>query len=60
MDLIAFLKSVFESFTNLPSRLAGMACMSSCQHLARSIMNIIMDESVKAVSQHISCLSIIK
>jgi len=50
MDLIAFLKSVFESFTNLPSRLAGMACMSSCQHLARSIMNIIMDEGVKAVS----------
>ena len=59
MDLIAFLKSVFESFTNLPSRLAGMACMSSCQHLARSIMNIIMDEGVKAVSQHISCLSIV-
>ena len=56
MDLIAFLKSVFESFTNLPSRLAGMACMSSCQHLARSIMNIIMDESVKAVSEHIYCL----
>ena len=53
MDLIAFLKSVFESFTNLPSRLAGMACMSSCQHLARSIMNIIMDEGVKAVSEHI-------
>ena len=59
MDLIAFLKSVFESFTNLPSRLAGMACMSSCQHLARSIMNIIMDEGVKAVSQHIYCLSIV-
>ena len=50
MDLIAFLKSIFESFTNLPSRLAGMACMSSCQHLARSIMNLLLDENVKALS----------
>ena len=50
MDLIAFLKSIFESFTNLPSRLAGMACMSSCQHLARSIMNLLMDENIKAIS----------
>ena len=50
MDLIAFLKSIFESFTNLPSRLAGMACMSSCQHLARSIMNLLLDENVKAAS----------
>ena len=50
MDLIAFLKSVFESFTNLPSRLAGMACMSSCQHLARSIMNLLMDDNIKAIS----------
>ena len=31
MDLIAFLKSVFESFTNFPTRLAQMYCMSSCQ-----------------------------
>jgi len=50
MDLIAFLKSIFESFTNLPSRLAGMACMSSCQHLARSIMNLLLDENTKALS----------
>jgi hypothetical protein len=41
MDLIAFLKSVFESFTNLPPRLAQMACMSSCQHLARSVMALL-------------------
>ena len=50
MDLIAFLKSIFESFTNLPSRLAGMACMSSCQHLARSIINLLLDENIKAIS----------
>lgn len=50
MDLIAFLKSVFESFTNLPPRLAQMACMSSCQHLARSVLQLILDENVKALS----------
>lgn len=50
MDLIAFLKSVFESFTNLPTRLAQMSCMSSCQHLSRSIMNMLLDENVKALS----------
>jgi len=50
MDLIAFLKSVFESFTNLPTRLAQMSCMSSCQHLARSIMTMLLDENVKAIS----------
>merc|ERR1740128_524194 len=50
MDLIAFLKSIFESFTNLPTRLAQMCCMSSCQHLARSIMGMLTDESLKAIS----------
>lgn len=50
MDLIAFLKSVFESFTNLPPRLAQMACMSSCQHLARSVMALLLEESVRALS----------
>jgi len=50
MDLIAFLKSVFESFTNLPTRLAQMCCMSSCQYLARSLMNMLTDETVKALT----------
>jgi len=50
MDLIAFLKSVFESFTNLPPRLAQMACMSSCQHLARSVMALLLQEGVRALS----------
>ena len=50
MDLIAFLKTVFQSFTNLPSKLAMMACMSSCQHLAKSFMNLLLDDQVKAIS----------
>ncbi|QQP56599.1 Exocyst complex component [Caligus rogercresseyi] len=53
MDLIAFLKSVFQSFTNLPEKLAQMSCMSACQHLAKSIMEMILDESVKSISSGI-------
>jgi hypothetical protein len=50
MDLIAFLKSVFLQFTNLPVKLAQMTCMSACQHLARSIMDMLLDENTKAIS----------
>jgi hypothetical protein len=50
MDLIAFLKSVFLQFTNLPVKLAQRTCMSGCQHLARALMNMLMDENVKGVS----------
>ncbi len=34
-DLLAFLTSVFTSFTNLPQKLAQMTCMSALQHLAK-------------------------
>ncbi len=50
MDLIAFLKSVFLQFTNLPLKLAQMTCMSACQHLARALMEMLMDPNVKAIS----------
>lgn len=51
MDLIAFLRSVFLSFTNLPTKLAQMSCMSACQHLARSLLDMVLDvDNVKAMS----------
>lgn len=50
MDLIAFLNSVFLSFTNLPVKLAQMTCMSVLQHLAKSIYGMLLDENVKALS----------
>ena len=50
LDLTEFLRSVFLSFTNLPLKLAQMTCMSACQHLARSMMSMLMNESVKAIS----------
>ena len=50
LDLTAFLRSVFLSFTNLPLKLAQMTCMSACQHLARSMMSMLMSDNVKAIS----------
>ncbi len=49
-DLIAFLNSVFLSFTNLPEKLAQMTCMSVLQHLAKSIYGMLLSDEVKAVS----------
>jgi len=49
-DLLAFLSSVFYSFTNLPVRLAQMTCMSALQHLARSLQSMLLDENVKGIS----------
>lgn len=50
MDLIAFLKSVFESFTNLPTRVAQVCCLAACQHLAKAMMSLLADENVKVVT----------
>jgi len=50
MDLIAFLNSVFLQFTNLPVKLAQRTCMSACQHLARALMEMLMDDNVKGIS----------
>lgn len=49
-DLIAFLKSTFEAFTNLPLKVAQTACHSACKYIASSLMNFLMDEEVKAIS----------
>jgi len=48
--LMLFLKSIFLQFTNLPLKLAQRTCMSACQHLAKSIMNMLTDENTKAIS----------
>lgn len=49
-DLIAFLRSTFEAFTNLPLKVAQTACHSACKHIASSLMCFLMDEEVKCVS----------
>ncbi|XP_076317058.1 exocyst complex component Sec15 isoform X3 [Tachypleus tridentatus] len=49
-DLIAFLQSTFQAFTNLPDKVAQTACMSSCKYIASSLVEFLMDEDVKHVS----------
>ncbi|XP_055954045.1 exocyst complex component 6B-like isoform X2 [Argiope bruennichi] len=49
-DLIAFLKSTFEAFTNLPAKVAQTACMSSCKHIANALMGFLLDKEVKHIS----------
>jgi len=49
-DVIAFLRSTFCAFTNLPTRVAGTACMSACQHLARQLLAMLLSDSVRQVS----------
>ncbi|XP_063231867.1 exocyst complex component 6B isoform X2 [Bacillus rossius redtenbacheri] len=49
-DLIAFLQSTFQSFTNLPQEVAREACRSACEHIARSILNFMLSDDVKQIS----------
>ncbi|XP_014255185.1 exocyst complex component 6B isoform X2 [Cimex lectularius] len=49
-DLIAFLNSTFASFTNLPGEVAQVACKSACEHIAKSLMKMIMKDNVKQIS----------
>ncbi|KAB7498208.1 Exocyst complex component 6 [Armadillidium nasatum] len=49
-DLISFLKTTFDAFTNLQLRVAQTACMSACQHIARSLLDMLLNENVKQMS----------
>lgn len=49
-DLIAFLHSTFQSFTNLPSKVAQEACKSACEHIAKSLLEFMLSEDVKQIS----------
>lgn len=49
-DLIAWLKSTFQAFTNLPQPLAQGACMSVCKHIAQSLRDLLLSDDVKCLS----------
>ena len=51
MDLIAFLQSTFMSFTNLPGNVAQTACLSACKHLATKLMDFLLDDEAKQISE---------
>ncbi|XP_036967664.1 exocyst complex component 6B isoform X3 [Acanthopagrus latus] len=50
IDLIAFLKSTFSVFTNLPGKVAQTACMSACKHISTSLMQLLLDQEVRQIS----------
>ncbi|XP_045189353.2 exocyst complex component 6B-like isoform X3 [Mercenaria mercenaria] len=58
MDLVAFLQSIFMSFTNLPDssnmeeKVAKTACMSACKHIAQSLMDFLLDNNVQLMTPH--------
>uniref|UniRef100_A0A5F9CQL6 Exocyst complex component n=1 Tax=Oryctolagus cuniculus TaxID=9986 RepID=A0A5F9CQL6_RABIT len=50
MDLINFLRSIFQVFTHLPGKVAQTACMSACQHLSTSLLQMLLDSELKQIS----------
>ncbi|XP_075468888.1 exocyst complex component 6 isoform X2 [Ascaphus truei] len=60
MDLINFLRSTFQVFTNLPNnsndhaamsgKVAQTACMSACKHLSTSLTDMLLDSDLKQIS----------
>ncbi|KAM5237156.1 exocyst complex component 6 isoform 4-T4 [Ctenodactylus gundi] len=50
IDLINFLRSIFLVFTHLPGKVAQTACMSACQHLSASLMQMLLDSELKQIS----------
>ncbi|ESN92296.1 hypothetical protein HELRODRAFT_157969 [Helobdella robusta] len=53
IDMVAFLNGIFQSFTNLPEKVAQTACMSACKHISESLMALLKDDDVKIVSENI-------
>jgi len=49
-DIIAFLQTTFQSFTNLPPEVAQVACKSSCEHISNSMFAMLMNNEIKQIS----------
>nr|CAG4646059.1 EOG090X01NK [Macrothrix elegans] len=50
MDLIAFLQSTFQAFTNLKEHVAQNACLTACRHMAQMVMDLLLSEDIKSIS----------
>ncbi|XP_017489882.1 PREDICTED: exocyst complex component 6B-like [Rhagoletis zephyria] len=50
LDLMAFLTSTFEACTNLPKKVAQTACLSACKYIANRLLNVLIDDDVKSIS----------
>uniref|UniRef100_A0AAV2KIB1 Exocyst complex subunit EXOC6/Sec15 C-terminal domain-containing protein n=1 Tax=Knipowitschia caucasica TaxID=637954 RepID=A0AAV2KIB1_KNICA len=50
IDLLAFLRSTFSVFTNLPGKVAQTACMSACKHMSTSLLQLLLDPDLRQIS----------
>ncbi|CAH8506384.1 unnamed protein product [Schistosoma rodhaini] len=51
VHLTSWLKSVFDSFSNLPPKIAQTACMSVCKHIARLLYDVLFGSQVRSLSE---------
>lgn len=51
LDVLAFLRSTFDSFSQLPAAVARAACMSACQHMAGALQAPLTSPTVRHVSE---------
>ncbi|XP_072027569.1 exocyst complex component 6B-like isoform X2 [Amphiura filiformis] len=49
-DVISFLEGSFKAFKHLPGKVAQTACLSTCKHLAQSLMEFLLDDNVRFIS----------
>ncbi|CAL2051197.1 unnamed protein product [Caenorhabditis brenneri] len=49
-DLIKFLLTTFQSFTNLPSGLAKHVCTQTCKHISTSLSELLLSPDTKCIS----------
>uniref|UniRef100_A0A1I7TR37 Exocyst complex component n=1 Tax=Caenorhabditis tropicalis TaxID=1561998 RepID=A0A1I7TR37_9PELO len=49
-DLIKFLLTTFQSFTNLPSGLAKRVCTQTCKHISQSLSDLLLSPETKCIS----------
>lgn len=49
-DMIAFLRSTFQSFSYLLPSVAQKACKKACEHIANKIYKLILSDDVKQIS----------
>ncbi|CAH8486751.1 unnamed protein product [Schistosoma turkestanicum] len=51
VHLTSWLKSVFDSFSNLPPKITQTACISVCKHIARLLYDVLFGSQVRSLSE---------
>ncbi|CAH8838899.1 unnamed protein product [Trichobilharzia szidati] len=51
VHLTSWLKSVFDSFANLPPKITQTACISVCKHIARLLYDVLFGSQVRSLTE---------